>query len=114
MRIMTNQTENPPIAGQESHPSKPGTDHPFKVTIRTLAGHTHLENVKPSELVRNVTDKAVNFFVSKGELLAGQYSLTLPRSGGNAELDPTASLHDVGVVEGDILVLVSRSPQIDG
>jgi hypothetical protein len=92
----------------------PISDHPFKVTIRTLAGHSRTDTVKPSYSVADVTDNAVKHFVNKGELTAGSYALTLPRTGGDAELDPTATLHDAGVVEGDVLVLVNRKPQVDG
>lgn len=89
-------------------------NRPFKVTVRTLAGHHVAETVKPDDTVAELTAKAVKHFVAKGELVAGDYALTLPRTGGEAELDPTATLRDAGVVEGDVLVLVSRKPQVDG
>ena len=88
--------------------------HPFKVTVRTLAGHHVSETVKPGDTVAELTAEAVKHFVAKGELTAGDYALTLPRTGGEAELDPTATLRDAGVVEGDVLVLVNRKPQVDG
>jgi hypothetical protein len=91
-----------------------GDNHPFKVTVRTLAGHHVAETVKPDDTVAELTAKAVKHFVARGELVAGDYALTLPRTGGEAELDPTAALRDVGIVEGDVLVLVSRKPQVDG
>lgn len=90
-----------------------GGDHPFKVTVRTLAGHTENITVKPSSVVAKVKDDAVKHFVNRGWLTAGDYALTLPRSSNN-ELDPSATLADLGVVEGDVLVLVSRKPQVDG
>lgn len=95
--------------------SNPGhnDDHPIKITVRTLAGHSDQVTVKPSTLVSAVTNDEVKHFVNKGELTAGDYSLTLPRAT-NAELDPTATVGSVGVVEGDTLVLVSRKPQSDG
>ncbi|MFJ6677351.1 EsaB/YukD family protein [Actinosynnema sp. NPDC091369] len=89
-------------------------NRPFKVTVRTLAGHSLKDNVKPDDAVAEVTDRAVKHFVAKGELTAGDYALTLPRTGGDAELDPTATLAEAGVVEGDVLVLVNRKPQVDG
>ncbi len=88
--------------------------HPFKVTVRTLAGHHVAETVKPDDTVAELAAKAVKHFVAKGELVAGDYALTLPRTGGEAELDPTATLRDAGLVESDVLVLVSRKPQVDG
>ena len=58
--------------------SKPGhgDDHPFKVTVRSLAGHTDKVTVKPSDTIGEVTDKEVKLFVNKGWLTAGDYSLT--------------------------------------
>ena len=91
-----------------------GDNYPFKVTVRTLAGHHVGETVRPDEKVAELTARAVKHFVAKGELAAGDYALTLPRTGGEAELDPTATLRDAGVVEGDVLVLVNRKPQTDG
>lgn len=89
-------------------------NRPFKISVRTLAGHSLKNTVKPDDLVAEVGDRAVKHFVAKGELAPGDYALTLPRTGGEAELDPTASLEEAGVVEDDVLVLVSRKPQVDG
>ncbi len=99
---------------QQTAPGSHGDNHPFKVTVRTLAGHHVAETVRPDEKVAELTAEAVKHFVAKGELAAGDYALTLPRTGGEAELDPTATLCDAGVVEGDVLVLVNRKPQTDG
>lgn len=88
-------------------------DRPFAVTVKTLAGHSRHDQVRPSERVQDVTAAAVRFFVSRRQLDDGPYSLTLPRLGG-ADLDPTGTLADVGVVRDDVLVLVSRTPQVDG
>ncbi|BEP15931.1 hypothetical protein acdb102_42420 [Acidothermaceae bacterium B102] len=89
-------------------------DNPIKITVRTLAGHHDKVTVKPDALVSTVTDHEVTHFVDKGQLTAGDYALTLPRRSGDAELDPTATLTSAGVVEDDVLVLVSRKPQSDG
>ena len=95
--------------------SKPGhgDDHPFKVTVRSLAGHSDKVTVKPSDTVGEVTDKEVKLFINKGWLTAGDYSLSLPRVSEN-ELDPSATFADLGIVEGDVLVLINRKPQVDG
>jgi hypothetical protein len=95
--------------------SKPGhgNDHPFKVTLRSLAGHSDKVTVKPSDVVGEVTDREVKLFVSRGWLTAGDYSLSLPRVSDN-ELDPSATFGDLGIVEGDVLVLINRKPQVDG
>ena len=99
---------------QEAPSGGHGHDHPFQVTVRTLAGHHVSETVRPDDTVAELTAKAIEHFVAKGELVPGDYALTLPRTGGEAELDPTAILRDAGVVEGDVLVLVSRQPHVDG
>lgn len=48
--------------------SKPsyGDDHPFKVTVRSLAGHSDTVTTKPSDMVGEVRDKEVKHFISKG------------------------------------------------
>jgi hypothetical protein len=99
---------------QEAPGGGHGHIHPFQVTVRTLAGHHVSEMVRPDDTVAELTAKAVKHFVAKGELVPGDYALTLPRTGGEAELDPTATLGDAGVVEGDVLVLVSHKPHVDG
>jgi hypothetical protein len=96
------------LAGKKPH------NRPFKITIRTLAGHSFKDTVKPNDRVSEVTARAVKHFVAKGQLAPGDYALTLPRTGGEAELDPTATLDEACVEEGDVLVLVSRKPQVDG
>jgi hypothetical protein len=92
---MTNlaSTEHKQGDDQEEHGGKPGQggNHPFKVTVRTLAGHSRKGTVKPSDTVVELTDDAVKHFVAKGQLTDGAYALTLPRTDGDAELDPTAT-----------------------
>jgi hypothetical protein len=88
-------------------------DKPFSVTVRTLAGHSQHDKVRPSDRIQDVTAESVRFFVSRRELAQGDYALTLPRLG-DAELDPTGTIGDVGVIHDDVLVLVSRAPQVDG
>lgn len=90
-----------------------GDDHPFEVTVRSLAGHSDKVTVKPSDTIGEVTDKEVRLFVNKGWLATGGYSLSLPRVSDN-ELDPSATFSDLGIVEGDVLVLINRKPQVDG
>lgn len=102
------------IDGSDNPPAQAHGKQPLKIVIRTLAGHNRKDTVKPDATVAAVTDDAVAYFVHKNELGAGEYALTLPRMGADAELDATASLTSVGVIDGDVLVLVSRKPQIDG
>ena len=102
------------LSGGSGHDDKGQGERSFPVLIRTLAGHSRRETVKSTDTVGEITVDAVRRFVKKGELEPGGYALTLPRSTGDAELDPTATLRDAGVVEDDVLVLVSRRPQVDG
>jgi hypothetical protein len=93
---------------------KTNNDHPIKITVRTMAGHSRKETVKPDDRVAELTDDAVKHFVNQGDITEGKYALTLPRLSSEAELDPTATVRDAGIIEGDVLVLVSRKPQTDG
>jgi hypothetical protein len=51
--------------------------HPIRITVRTLAGHSHEETAKQTDTVAEVTHAAVRYFVHKGELSDGAYSLAL-------------------------------------
>lgn len=89
-------------------------EHPFPVQVRTLAGHRLEENVAGTELIAALTTAAVNEFVRRHQLEAGDYALTLPRLGSTSALDPTATLAEAGVQPHDELVLISRAPHVDG
>lgn len=95
---------------------KPKTREPkrYNVTVRTLAGHHLPEEVHDTERVATLTSKAVHEFERRGQLAGGDYALTLPRLNAEAELDPAATLASVGIEHHDVLVLVSRQPQVDG
>jgi hypothetical protein len=95
-----------------THPDH-GHDHVLEVKVRTLAGHSKSVTAQPGEIVAELTASTVQYFVEKGELEPGKYALTLPRSGEGA-LDPNATLREVGVEDGDVLVLVNRKPHTDG
>jgi hypothetical protein len=98
-------------SGTKSTPSRHRP--PFKVTVRSLAGHSDKVTVKPSDTIGEVTDTEVKFFINRGWLTAGDYSLSLPQVS-EGELDPSATFGDLGIVEGDVLVLINRKPQVDG
>lgn len=98
--------------GQQTMSGGHGDNHPFKITVRTLAGHHVAETGEAGRRCCGADRQAVKHFVAKGEMVAGDYALTLPRAGGVAELDTTATLRDTEVVEGDMLVLVE--PQASG
>lgn len=107
-------TSSDTTKAQEAQSGDHGHNHPFQVTVRTLAGHHVSETVRPDDTVAELTTTTVKHFVAKGELTPGDYALTLPRTGGEAELDSTATLRNAGVVEGDVLVLISHKPHVDG
>jgi hypothetical protein len=91
-----------------------GRDTSFRVTVRTLAGHTDHEQVRSTDTVSELTTRMVGKFVARHQLNPGDYALTLPRLGSATNLDPTGTLAEVGVRAHDVLVLVSRAPQVDG
>lgn len=93
-------------------PGRPG--RPLSIVVRTLAGHHLDERVCAGERVHEVAADAVAQFVARGELLAGRYVLTLPRLEASAEIDQRARINEVGIREGDVLVLISATPQVDG
>lgn len=116
-RVNGHNREEPKVSThtESDTQSKPGhgNNHPFEVTVRSLAGHSDKVTVKPDDIVGEVTDKEVKLFIRKGWLTAGDYSLSLPRVSDN-ELDPSATFGDLGIVEGDVLVLINRKSQVDG
>lgn len=86
----------------------------YPVVVRTLAGHTDAVTVHATETIAALTDREVTHFQTRHELGAGSYALSLPRRGSSANLDPTATLAEAGVRVGDVLVLIERTPQVDG
>jgi hypothetical protein len=88
-------------------------NHPLQVTVRTLAGHHVSEALRPDDTVAELTAKTVKQFVAKSKLVPGDYALTLPRLAvkpSSTRPRPCA----MRVVEGDVLVLVSHKPHVDG
>ncbi len=106
-------SDSTPHGATDTHPVGHDSDHPFPVTVRTLAGHSDHVQVRPEEFLSTVIATEVAHFISKGQLTAGDYALTLPR-GGDGELDPSATVEEAGLVKGDVLVLVNRKPHQDG
>ena len=102
---------------RERHESKPGLRHdqPFKSdSVRSLAGHSDKVTVKPYDTDRRGHRQRGRAFIKKGwGPTAGDYSLSLPRVSDN-ELDPSATFGGPRLVEGDVLVLINRKPQVDG
>jgi hypothetical protein len=84
------------------------------VTVRTPAGTPHPFEIRGNERVDKVVRAAVRYFVQAGQLAAGEYGLALIRDGRAEDLADAARLEDYGVVEGDVLVLITKAPQVDG
>src|SRR4051794_3765841 len=74
-RRRTMPNTNVPQGQNEEQTGHGGGNHPFHVTVRTLAGHQVRETVKPDDKVADLTRKAVKYFVNKGELVDGEYAL---------------------------------------
>lgn len=84
------------------------------VTVRTPAGASSAFAVNPSDTAGDLTDRAVTFFVGRQLLEAGPFRLGLVRDGQIVDLEPGDRLRRRGVVEGDVLHLITCEDQIDG
>jgi hypothetical protein len=93
------------------HTTRPGT---ITVTVRTPAGTPQPFEVRTNERVDKLVRNAVRYFVQAGQLAAGEYGLALIRDGRAEDLADAARLDDYGVVEGDVVVLIAKAPQVDG
>lgn len=91
-----------------------GKDKDLDVTVRTPAGATAPFSFKDNTKVAKAIRVAVGFFVGRGELTDGDYGLALARQGTATELADDSRLDDDGVVDGDVLHLINRAPQVDG
>lgn len=99
-------------ARPNDHPDRP--DRPRAVVVQNLAGHRIDDHVCGGERLHTVAADAAHRFVLRGELTPGRYLITLPRLGAAADLDPTSTVAEVGIVDGDLLLLISATPQVDG
>ena len=93
---------------------KPEKDKDVTVTVRTPGGASQAFDFKDNTRVDKVIREAVMHFVSTGELAGGDYGLALVRSGAARPLNDSARLDEVGVVDGDVLHLTNKGPQVDG
>lgn len=88
--------------------------HCLGVTVRTPAGASSAFAIKRSDTAEELTDRSVAFFVSRELLEPGPFRLGLVRVGGIVDLDPEDRLGHEGVVEGDVLHLITCEDQVDG
>ena len=94
--------------------AKHDKDKDLDVTVRTPAGSSAPFSFKDNTKVDKVVRTAVDHFVGRGELTNGDYGLALARGGTATELADDSRLDDDGVVDGDVLHLINRAPQVDG
>lgn len=84
------------------------------VTVRTPAGASTAFGVEPDDVTAVLVERSVEWFVHKGQLEPGGFRIGLLRGTAIVDLVDDAGLLAQGVVEGDVLHLLSTEPQIDG
>ncbi len=84
------------------------------VTVRTPAGASSAFAIKRNDTAEELTERSVAFFVSRELLEPGPYRLGLVRDSGIVDLTPADRLGGEGVVEGDVLHLITCEDQVDG
>jgi len=92
----------------------PHDDKALSVTIRTPAGISHVFEVRRHDRVDKTVRTAVSYFGGQSQLAEGAYGLALIRDGRAIDMVDSARLEDYDVVEGDVLSLISKAPQVDG
>lgn len=89
-------------------------DKTLSVTVRTPAGASHPFEFKHNTRADKAIRTSVDHFVSTGELAEGDYGLAIVRAGAATPIADDARLDDAGVVDGDVLHLTNKGPQVDG
>jgi hypothetical protein len=84
------------------------------VTVRTPAGASSAFAINHNDTAEELTDRSVAFFVSRELLEPGPFRLGLVRDGEIVDLEPEDRLGHEGVVEGDVLHLITCEDQVDG
>lgn len=82
--------------------------------MRTPAGATSAFVVDDDLTASQLTDRAVGYFVAHDLLEPGAFRLGLIRDGTIVDLAPDSRLSAEGVVDGDLLHLLTAEPQVDG
>lgn len=86
----------------------------ISVTVRSPQGASLTLKVNVEEKVGTVDKKAVDDFVKEKLMQPGDYALVLVRGAQSTEMADDQPLEKYGVVNGDVLHLVPRKPQVDG
>lgn len=95
-------------------PEKTSTGPCIGVTVRTPAGASSAFAIQRNDTAGELTERAVAFFVSRELLEPGPFRLGLVRDGQIVDLEPDDRLAHRGVVEGDVLHLLTCEDQVDG
>ena len=85
MRTTPYQASPTQEADARADEHKANDNHPIKITVRTMAGHSRKETVKPDDRVADLTDDAVKYFANRGDITEGKYA-SLDRAFGSARL----------------------------
>ena len=86
----------------------------FGVTVRTPAGASSAFAIKKNDRAEDLTARTVDFFVDRELLEPGHFRLGLVRDGEIVDLEADDRLGRKGVVEGDVLHLLTCEDQVDG
>lgn len=89
-------------------------DKDVTVTVRTPRGNSHTFTVAVKERVDKLIREAVAHFLSAGQLEESTYGIGLARDGDIVALNEAGRLDEYGVVDGDVLHLQNKKPQVDG
>jgi hypothetical protein len=84
------------------------------VTVRTPAGASSAFAVEPDHTAGQLTIRAIRWFEHHDMLEPGGFRLGLLRGGTIVDLAVDELLLPAGVVEGDVLHLLTAEPQVDG
>jgi hypothetical protein len=87
-----------------------------EVTVRTPAGASNVFSVDGELSAGELASRAVSYFVVHDQLEPGQFRLGLIRGNTIVDLAPETPLGSAGagVVDGDVLHLLTSEPQVDG
>jgi len=84
------------------------------VTVRTPAGASSAFAVEPDDTAGQLTIRALRHFERLDLIESGAFRLGLLRGNAIVDLDVDTLLLPAGVIEGDVLHLLTSEPQVDG
>ena len=84
------------------------------VTVRTPAGASSAFAIRKNDTASVLTEHSVAFVLGRNLLEEGPVRLGLVRDGEIVDLEPDDRLGKRGVLEGDVLHLITCEDQIDG